>query len=137
MPRKECRVDDCNNVRPKGRTICHKCRSRQYKEDHPFRYFYNSHKHNAQDRHLKWTITFAQFRQLWLDSGHWKDKLNGEPWSINRININRGYHIDNVEITPVVLNVQLFWEEQRWEVDFRWREAWSKRNNKPIDDCPF
>lgn len=135
--RPKCRISECSNTAPKGRTICHKCRSRQYKENKPFRYFYNAHKQKARQRCIPWSLTFGEFKQLWEQSGKWEAKLRGEDWSMNRIDVNRGYEIGNIEIIPIILNVQVWFEKDRWRVDFRWRERWSKRNNKPIDECPF
>lgn len=137
MKNDECRIKGCHNASAKNRTICHKCRSRKYKKDHPWRYYYNSHKQSAKRRHIPWRINFKEFKSIWRRSGHWEDKLAGEGWSMNRIDVNKGYTKNNIEIIPVTLNVQVFWEHDRWAIDFRWRERWSARNNQPIEDCPF
>ncbi|HSH25485.1 MAG TPA: hypothetical protein VLA13_08100, partial [Massilibacterium sp.] len=80
--------------------------------------------------------------QIWEESGHWDEKrfnteFSTKTWTMDRKRVNEGYHKDNIRIVPAVLNVQVWHDEQKWQVDFRWREMWSKRNNKPVDECPF
>lgn len=137
MPNVECRIKSCNNASAKNRTICHKCRSRRYKEKHPFRYYYNAHRQAAKRRHIPWRLSFPEFKRIWKASGHWEDKLAGEEWSMHRKDVNIGYRKGNVAIIPILLNINIFWEHDRWQIDFRWRKRWSSRNNKPIEDCPF
>ena len=139
--RRKCK-DCANKEAAKGRTICYACRSRRYKLKNPFRYFYNSHRQNAKKRCIPWQLTFEEFKHLWLQSGKWNQKryrtsLSDVTYSIHRKNVNEGYHINNVEIIPVTLNVETWWKHDRWQVDFRWRKRWSIRNSKPIEDCPF
>lgn len=133
----ECRVPTCNNPSARHRTLCHKCRSRKYKRNNPWRYYYNSHKQSARRRKIPWKLTFKQFRKIWRDSGKFEAKVNGEGWSMHRVDVNKGYEVENVEIIPVQLNVEIFWTHDRYQINFKWRERWSQRNNQPIDDCPF
>lgn len=137
-----CKTKYCTNRPRKYRKYCPTCRSRQYKLNHPFRYFYNVHKQSAKKRNIPWELTFEEFKQIWIESGHWDEKrfnteLSKTTWTFDRIDVNEGYHKDNIRIVSMMLNVEVWWEEQRWQVDFKWRKRWSELHDAPIDDCPF
>lgn len=135
---RDCKTPYCGNKAAKHRTVCHKCKSQKFKESKPFRYFYNLHKQKAKQRCVPWKLSFQQYKKVWLESGKWDEKLAGVgDWSMDRIDINRGYEIENVRIIPISLNVKVWHDTQRWRVDFRWRKMWSERNGKSIEDCPF
>ena len=133
----KCQIKYCKNSAPKGRKKCSKCRNREYKEQHPFKYYYNKAKQNAKRRKIPFTLTHEEYKQIWLDSGKWQKKLNGSNYSMDRINVNLGYEPGNIRIVPVLMNVELWHDSQKWQVDFRWRKMWSERNGKPAEDCPF
>lgn len=119
------------------RKRCAKCRSRKYKKDHPFAYFFNVHRNNARSRNIKWDLTLEEFREIWEDSGKWEAKLRGENWEMDRKNVNKGYEKGNIKIIEKWLNVYLWYERDRYMIDFRWRERWSEMHNKPIEEAPF
>lgn len=138
---KKCK-HGCGNPPAKNRRECHKCRSRLFKKRNPFRYFYNLHRQKAKQRCIPWKLSFNEFKKIWIESGKWNEKkvsteLTSDGWTMDRKNINKGYEKGNIRIVKIAFNVKVFWEEQRWQVDFRWRKIWSERNNKPIKDCPF
>lgn len=142
LSQQECQSSGCSNRTAKYRRLCPTCRSRKYKREHPFRYFYNSHRQSAKARCIPWNLSFEEFKKIWKQSGHWDEKrfstqMSSQSWSMQRKNVNKGYEYGNVKIIRVILNVQLWHDEEKWHVDFRWREMWSKRNSKPIEDCPF
>lgn len=133
----KCQTKYCRNQALKSRKLCAKCRSRNYKQKYPFKYYYNLAKQNAKKRHIPFGLTFDQYKEIWTQSGKWQAKLDGQNYSMDRMNVNLGYQAGNVRIVPVLLNVQVWHDEQKWQVDFRWRKMWSERNNKPIEECPF
>ena len=131
-----CKI--CNKNRPqKYRKVCESCRSRMYKNKYPYKYYFNQHRSSAKKRLLDWDITLEEFIKLWDDSGKWELKLAGEPWEMDRIDVNIGYTYSNIQIVEKYLNVELFYSRDRWNIDFRWRKRWSERNGKPIEECPF
>lgn len=137
MSRRLCKNNDCDNFAAENRRICNTCKSHKFKQRYPFKYFYNNYKQNAKKRNIPWDLSFDEFKQIWQESGKWEEKLNGENWSFQRKRINEGYHYDNIEVIPIYLNVDLFWTKERWEIDFRWRERWSKLHDRPVEECPF
>jgi|AntRauTorckE6833_2_1112554.scaffolds.fasta_scaffold01252_3 peroxiredoxin len=137
-----CKTKYCTNQAVKHRKLCAKCRSRKYKREHPFKYFYNVHRQNAKKRNIPWELTFEEFKEIWEESGKWNEKrfnteLSKTTWTLDRKNVNKGYTKNNVRVVSMMLNVEVWWEEDRWQIDFNWRKRWSEIHHKPIDDCPF
>lgn len=138
---KKCK-HGCGSAAAKGRRECHKCRSRLFKQRNPYRYFYNLHKQKAKQRCIPWKLSFKEFKRIWQESGVWDEKrfkteITTDTWSMDRKNVNKGYEPNNVRIVKLSVNVEVWWEEQRWKIDFRWRKMWSERNNEPPENCPF
>ena len=133
----KCKTKYCRNKPPKGRRKCSKCRSREHKESNPFQYHYTKAKHNARRRKIPFHLTLEEYKEIWEQSGKWQAKLEGKNFSMDRINVNEGYHRTNIRIVSMLMNVEVWHDSQKWQVDFRWRKMWSERNGKPPEDCPF
>lgn len=133
----KCETKYCTNTRAKDRVLCHKCRNKKYRKANPFRYRYHNLKNSARKRHIPFNLTFKEFVQLWKDSGKWEQLLAGEPWTVDRIDVNLGYEPGNVRIVDIYLNVQVWHDSQKWQIDFRWRKRWSDKHGRPVEDCPF
>lgn len=139
---KYCRNDAVEYAPGKYRAYCAKCRSRRYKKNSPFRYFYNQAKQNARNRCIPWRLSFKEWKRIWLESGHWEDKLkqadnDGITWTLDREDVNKGYEPGNVQVIEKWRNVHKWIQEDRFNIEVAWRRRWAKRNGKLIDECPF
>jgi len=79
--------------------LCWKCRSRQMKQRHPETYVLNMLRHSARKRDLPFTITLAEFKAFCAKTGYLQQRGNQpEDLTIDRIDWNEGYHIDNLRV---------------------------------------
>lgn len=102
---KKCKTSRCRNKAAKGRSICHKCKSRQLKERHPTTYYFNALRNNARRRGKSFKISLDYFRGFCDGSGY----LNGNgkaanSLSIDRIQQHRGYEPGNIRILTLSQN---------------------------------
>jgi len=137
MSRKICSTPGCSKRAVMHKTKCAACRSALYKEHHPFRYYFNLHKQKAKQRKIPWELTIDQFREIWINSGKWEAKLAGGDWQMDRKDVNKGYVKGNIQIIKKQLNIEKFWQEDRFHIDFAWVAMWSERNELPVEECPF
>jgi len=80
------------------RPICHKCRSRLFKKHHPESYFFNLLRVNARRRGKEFLLTIQEFRKFCADTGYLDKKgKNGSSLSIDRINVNKPYSLENIQ----------------------------------------
>jgi len=77
---------------------CGTCKTKRYRQRNPIRYAYHTHKDNAKRRGIEFSLTFEQFKafaveyNLIVNKGKTKQSL-----TIDRIDCNRGYMIDNIQ----------------------------------------
>jgi hypothetical protein len=116
----KCITPYCRNEARKGRKICSKCWMRIYKERYPEAYFFNLLRCNAKRRGKEFTLTIEQFKDFCNKTGYLEDKgKNGNSMSIDRIDSEKGYTIDNIRILTLSNNTA------------------KERNKYKIDNCPF
>lgn len=78
---------------------CWKCRSRRLKEVHPATYVLNMLRHSARKRKLPFTLTLAEFKAFCERTGYLERRGNkAEDLTIDRINWDDGYHINNLRV---------------------------------------
>jgi hypothetical protein len=78
--------------------ICSRCRARRWKERYPLKYSFNKLRNRAGERGHEFLLTFEDYEKFALESGYAKRKgKTAESFSINRINPDRGYEVDNIE----------------------------------------
>lgn len=84
---------------------CWRCKSRLLKLNHPATYFLNSLRHSARKRGLSFTLTVEQFREFCDRTGFLalKGKKENDA-TIDRIDWNRGYEADNIQMLSHGLN---------------------------------
>jgi hypothetical protein len=112
--RRKCITKFCRNDAADNRLICHKCRSRLYKEKHPERYSYNILKINARRRNKSFDLTFEQFSEFCSETGYMKFKgKDAGSMSIDRIDAKKGYSKDNLQVLSISDN-----STKRHEVDY-------------------
>ena len=118
------------------RKKCPKCRAKDYKKKHPFRYYFNAHKCNAKRRGIPWHLSFEEFQQIWKQSGKWKQKLSGQLWEMHRLDPDKGYKINNIVIIKKSLHVEITNIERRWHVEFKYRPT-NQTGSSSIEEAPF
>lgn len=138
-----CTTAYCRNRAAYGKGgLCHKCYQRRWKKNNPFKYYFNIARQNAKRRCIPFNLTFEQWKAIWLESGHWEDKMEAESinentWTMDRVDPNKGYEPGNVEIIELWRNVYKWMEHGKFHLTVIWRKRWAERNNKPIEECPF
>jgi hypothetical protein len=104
----KCITYGCNNEAPKGRKICWKCKSRKVKIDNPYFYYYNLLRSNSKYRGKQFDLTLDEFKEFCNKTGYLKlkGKLSND-YSIDRIDVNKGYSVDNIRLVTVSQNSKL------------------------------
>lgn len=101
---RKCETRYCRNakpLRPSGYVlkVCWKCRSRRYRKLHPESAALNSVRLSAKRRNIPFTLTIEQFKLFCQASGYLETKGNKpQSMTIDRINHNLGYSIDNIRV---------------------------------------
>ena len=101
----KCSTNYCKNPAITGRKICHKCKSRKFKESQPASYFFNVLRLNARRRGKEFSLQLNEFKKFCVQNGYleYKDKRS-DSLSIDRINNHKGYSIDNIQILTLGSN---------------------------------
>jgi hypothetical protein len=72
-------------------------RARQWRERYPLHYSFNKLKNRAKERGHAFHLTLAEYEQFALESGYAERKgKTAESFTIDRIEENRGYSVDNI-----------------------------------------
>jgi hypothetical protein len=106
-----CLTPRCGHTVNKKRChspFCSRCRSRNFRRDHPAMAHYLDLKNRARQRGHEFTITFEYYyKTVWLDSGyaerHGKTK---ECLSVDRLKNNLGYVPGNLNVLTVSENAR-------------------------------
>lgn len=102
-----CTTKYCRNEARKGKKICYKCASKKYKERHPENYFFNALRNNARRRGKEFIISLNEFREFCERTAYMELKgKTADSLSIDRINNEKGYSIDNIQAISLRYNSQ-------------------------------
>lgn len=109
-----CCAHSCKDKPTKKDRFCSKHRHRYNKYINHCRYTYQALKANARRRGKAFTITIEEFRVFCDETGYLKKKGRlGSSASIDRINPDRGYEPDNIQILSVSENVAKRWSDEQ------------------------
>ncbi len=111
-----CCAYGCNEspVYKKG-GLCHKHYARKLRFVDPVGSRYNQFKSKAKQRQKDFTITIEQFRKFCSETGYIITKFKrGRNASVDRINNNLGYSIDNIQLLTMSKNIQKYINEDRF-----------------------
>lgn len=102
MPKKargKCATKYCRNKAAVGRTLCHKCKQRRFRESHPKKAAYANLKAKAIYRKIKFTLTLEQFEKIaeGTEAFDKEGNRNGD-YHFDRIDATRGYEVGNVQV---------------------------------------
>ncbi len=94
-----CAAYRCNKKRGAHSKFCPKHHSRRQKEVNPEGYFYNLLKQNAKRRGKDFKLTRPEFAIFCAETGYLRRKgKNKNSASIDRIDLNKGYEISNIQV---------------------------------------
>lgn len=94
-----CCVKFCRNHRIPGRLLCYRHKQGLWRLRNPMRSAYHNLKHHALARKIKFTLTFDQFKEVCDATGYLELKGNkAEDLHIDRVEANKGYSIDNIQV---------------------------------------
>lgn len=72
---------------------------RKYKQKNPEKYYFNILRTNAKRRRKEFILTIDEFIQFCKETGYLQNKgKRKESASIDRIDTNKGYSIDNIQV---------------------------------------
>lgn len=100
-----CQTKYCKNKTRGVRKLCSSCSFRKWKEKNPEKYCYNNLKQNSKRRKKSFTLTFDQFLQFCKKTDYLVGKgKKKESYSIDRIDPNKGYDLDNIQVLTLSSN---------------------------------
>lgn len=106
-----CAIRCKNKPAPKKRGLCHTHYRRYRKTVDPVYDRYQDFKYNALRRKKEFTITLPEFRKFCDDNGYIVVKGNrGRRCSIDRIDNRFGYHVWNIQILSMDMNILKYHE---------------------------
>lgn len=133
----KCETKFCRNSAAKGRRVCYKCRSRQWKEKYPFRYHFNALRNNARRRGIPFDLSFDVYRALYRDHPiASKDKLLSDTnarYEIDRIDVRKGYTDTNVQLIEKQRNIQKYHEFDKFILEVNWQP----KAELSVGEAPF
>ena len=93
----------------KGRRVCGKCLYKARKEANPYRLSYTRLRGHAKARGKEFNLTFEQFTEFCIASNYLNCKgIKKESYHIDRIDENKGYTIDNIQLLTNIENVRKY-----------------------------
>lgn len=110
-----CQTWGCKN-NPQGRKFCSTCRKTQSRLKDPVKYAYNNVKHRAKQRGKEFTLTIEQFTEFCHKSQYIAGKgrkIGG--LNIDRIDNNKGYTIDNIQVMEKTENIKKYYLDYDWQ----------------------
>lgn len=107
-----CEVKFCKKSKTGTDRLCPKHRKQKQRAEDPEAYFFNALKNNAKRRKKYFDITLAQFRDFCKRTNYINLKgKNADSASIDRIKIEEGYTISNIQILSLSDNTKKMHEE--------------------------
>ena len=109
----------CGKTAAKGRSKCYPCIDLAFKTKNPEKYAYKNLKHNAKNRGKEFAITFEEFKEFCFKTEYIKGKGKScESLSIDRIDNEKGYTIDNIRVLTLSDNSKK--HTKKIEFDFQY-----------------
>ena len=135
----KCLTDFCRKKSKDHSKYCHSCILKKYKEKNPVKYTFCVLKNNAKRRGKDFSITFEEFEEFCVKSNYIAGKgRKSESYHIDRIDENKGYSIDNIQILTNKANVVKYLE---YSIDELGKPDYFKiktvKNNEKTDEDVF
>lgn len=109
-----CVAAFCENKTRKRETLCAKCTKRKQKNNNPLAYHFNALKGNARRRGKFFSLTLSEFK-LFCDKTNYLQLKGsvGNKFSIDRIDPDKGYSIDNIQMLTLADNTRKQWIDNK------------------------
>ena len=134
---KKCK--DCGRPAKRG-NYCYGCISRKRRERNPLKVAYYKLKSNAKRRGKEFDLTFDQFKNFAIKTSYClKRGRTRSSYHIDRIDENRGYTIDNIQVLTNKDNV-IKYKRCRCVTDELGNKIFyteTVRENYKHEQCPF
>lgn len=99
--------------------FCHKHARQHQKINNPLRYWYDILRQNARRRRKPFELTIEQFRDFCEQTGYLEKKgRNSGAYSIDRIDNELGYTIENIQIMEFGSNSRKYWIDMKIQYGF-------------------
>lgn len=151
--KRTCIVNRCNNRRCKGNKLCPKHKRARAKEVNPIGYTFDALKQNAKRRGHNFELTLEQFKEFCKSTGYMDGKgRRSESLSIDRIDPNLGYSIQNIQVLSLGENcrkryVDYYQGEEEYYQNLDQQSPTSKtvgaqngadlKSTKELEEAPF
>lgn len=138
---RKCSTKYCRKPAATQKTKCHACRKAEWKKNNPIRAAYCNLRTNAKRRGKEFTITFEEFEKWCEETQYMFGKgRTATSYTIDRIDPERGYSIDNIRVLTNSENVRRHQKYLRYEMGPNGPEHY-KFESINLDgsqgDCPF
>lgn len=112
----KCSTKFCRGKKHGGRKMCSKCYMRAWREKNPILAAFHRKRWNAKRRGISFTLTFSQFRAIWIPG-----------LVLDRELATRGYTLENVQNLTAHDNAVKGFEDKEMHAV----------NVYPLNDAPF
>lgn len=132
-----CRVCSPNSGSKKE---CNKCRYARRIKDDPIRMSYWTLKGNATRRGKEFKLTLEEFKKFCIETNYINKKgISKNAYHIDRINEDKGYTIDNIQLLTNSENVTKYkkWVDNDRDGTPIFTTVTVKKVEYNEDDCPF
>jgi len=125
-----CKTLYCRNKVEKKNQHCNTCKGKIWREKNPLKYTYNNLKNNSKRRNKEFDLTLEQFKVFCVKTDYIKGKgRTRNSYSIDRIDSEKRYNIDNIQILTVSENSR---KQKYLKYDYETKEAIVETLNPPI-----
>lgn len=123
-----CITNRCMKPSAKNKSYCHCCISKRYRANNPEMYAYSNLKQNAKKRGKEFDLSFEDFTIFLKKNPNYMRKKGTsiKALQIDRIAVNKGYTLDNIQAITLAENV---WKQHN--IDYQMDDP-MKENY-----CPF
>jgi hypothetical protein len=107
----------CQKWIPK-RNVCNTCKSKIYRAKFRIKYAFDALRNNARRRGHGFDLTLQQFTEFAIDTDYIVKKGRTiDSYSIDRIDNNKGYTVDNIRVLTVSENSKKFTKKVIYDVE--------------------
>ena len=104
----KCKTPHCRKKATKA-GLCPACISRKWRAENPVRAAWLNLKHNSKRRGKDFDLSFEEFEAFAIRTGYMKKKGRfAESWHIDRIEEEKGYTAQNIQVLTNTKNVRKY-----------------------------
>lgn len=133
----KCITDKCKRSREGNNATCRSCRYKKEKDNDLVAWSYRTLKANAKRRGKDFTLTLDQFREFCFETELMTNRgRKSLSFTVDRIENNKGYHIDNIQVLTLKDNLR---KEKILQYDYKHPEGTKvvEKVSLKDEDYPF